>query len=320
MEDAIEAFLYDLKVVRNRSDNTWKAYAADLRRFAAFAAERGVTDVRGIDAALVADHLVWLERNENALRSIARARTTIRQWMQFLVSDGLLTEDPTTRVRAPRFAQPLPNVLSEAQVTKLLAAPDRATTLGLRDAAMIEVLYATGLRVSELVSLPLAGVDPEIGLLRVRGKGDKDRLVPVGDVALALVQRWLTEGRPLFDPALRAREVFLARGGEAMTRQNFWQRLTRYARVAGITTEVSPHVLRHSFATHLLEHGADLRALQVMLGHSDIATTQIYTHVSRARLVAMHGQFHPRGDEILQAIAEASAETSSPSLDEWIEQ
>jgi integrase/recombinase XerD len=294
MEEAIEGFLYDLKVVRNRSENTWRAYAADLRRFAAFAGSRGVTTPAGIDAALVADHLVALQRAEVSLRSIARARTTIRQWMRYLVADGHLAADPTTRVRGPRFPAPLPTVLTESQVEALLAAPDRSTALGLRDAAMIEVLYATGLRVTELVSLPLAGVDPEVGLLQVRGKGDKDRLVPIGDVALALMQRYLAEVRPLFDPGGTAREVFVGRHGEAMTRQNFWQRLGRHARAAGLP-DVSPHVLRHSFATHLLEHGADLRALQVMLGHADIGTTQIYTHVTRARLQALHGRFHPRG-------------------------
>jgi integrase/recombinase XerD len=295
IEDAVEGFLYSLKVERNRADLTVDAYGRDLRRFAAWLAERGVDDPRAVDRAAVSEFLVALDRDGLSLRSIARVRSTIRQFFKHCVKDGLLPADPSARVGAPAFPAALPKVLSEAQVEALLAAPDRTTPLGLRDAAMIELMYATGLRVSELVALPRAAVDPEIGLLKVRGKGDKERLVPIGDVAFDLMIRYLQQARPIHDPGAQAAEVFVSRRGTRMTRQNFWQRITDHGRAAGLPDGlVSPHVLRHSFATHLLEHGADLRSLQAMLGHADIGTTQIYTHVTRTRLAALHAQHHPR--------------------------
>jgi integrase/recombinase XerD len=293
MDEAIEGFAYYLKVERNRADNTLESYVRDLERFSRWLGDRGVED---LSAALVAEYLVALDRDGLSLRSIARARTTLRQLFKFLVKEGQLEADPAALVRAPRFPAPLPVVFSEGQVEALLAAPDRASPLGLRDAAMIELLYATGLRVSELVSLPKAAVDADVGVLRIRGKGDKDRLVPVGDVAIDLMGRYLREVRPLHDPANRSPQVFVNRRGKRMTRQNFWQRLNGYGKAIGLRGKVSPHVLRHSFATHLLEHGADLRSLQAMLGHADIGTTQIYTHVTRTRLQALHAKFHPRGD------------------------
>ncbi len=295
MDDALEGFMYYLKVERNRSDHTLHAYGHDLRRFVGWCHHQGVERPTQVTRDVVADHLLFLDREGLGLRSIARARTSIRQLFRFLVRENLLEDDPTTLVDAPRFPAPLPVVLSQSQVEALLAAPDRSDPLGLRDAAMIELLYSTGLRVSELVSLPRASVDPQMGLLRVRGKGDKERLVPTGDEALHLMVRYLREARPHHDASGRAPEVFVGRRGERMTRQNFWQRLQRWAAVAGIPGKVSPHVLRHSFATHLLEHGADLRHLQAMLGHADIGTTQIYTHVTRARLQALHARYHPRG-------------------------
>lgn len=293
IDDAIEGFTYYLKVERNRSDHTVAAYASDLRKFASFAAERGVTEVEGVDRALVADWMVALDGDGLGLRSIARARTSLRQLFKFLVKERRVEADPTARVRAPKFPAPLPKVLTEAQVEALLAAPDRHDPLGLRDAAMIEVLYATGLRVSELVGLPKSAVDVEVGVLRIRGKGDKDRLVPIGDVALDLMIRYLREVRPLHDPGNVDPHVFLNRRGRSMTRQNFWQRLERYAAGAGIRG-VSPHVLRHSFATHLLAGGADLRVVQELLGHASVVTTQIYTAVDRSLLLEVHRQFHPR--------------------------
>ncbi|MEQ1571061.1 MAG: site-specific tyrosine recombinase XerD [Myxococcota bacterium] len=296
IEDALEGFLYYLQVERVRSGHTLAAYGSDLRKFVKFAAERGVSDPEAVDRALVADWLVELDQQGLSTRSIARARTSVRQLFKFLVREKQLDADPSARVAAPRFPAPLPKVLSEAEVEALLAAPDPADPLGRRDGAMIELMYATGLRVSELVSLPRKAVDAEIGVLRIRGKGDKDRLVPLGDVAFDRMVRYLREDRPLHDPAGVRAEVFLSRRGRAMSRQNFWQRLKVYGVACGIRWEqVTPHVLRHSFATHLLEHGADLRSLQAMLGHSDLGTTQIYTHVTRARLQQLHARFHPRG-------------------------
>ena len=295
LDDALEGFLYWLQVERGRSPKTIDAYRRDVARFATWLRGQGIDAPEAIGRGELADHLTWLDREGLGLRSIARARSSIRQWMKFLVSDGLLEADPAAKIRGPRFPAPLPTVLGLAEVDALLAAPNRGTPLGLRDAAMIELMYACGLRVSELVALPLRVVDPEEGLVLVRGKGSKERLVPVGDQALALLLRYQQESRPLLDHTGRCAAMFVSERGDAMTRQNFWARISRYARLAGIRAAVSPHVLRHSFATHLLERGVDLRTLQAMLGHADIATTQIYTHVTQARLAELHRRHHPRG-------------------------
>jgi len=295
MHDAIEGFMYHLKVERNRSEHTVEAYGRDLRRFAAWLAEREVVTPEGVRREDVADFMLHLKDEGLGLRSIARARTSVRQLFKYCMKERIVGADPTSLVEAPKFTSPLPVVLSSSMVEALLAAPDLHRPLGLRDAAMIELLYSSGLRVSELVGLPRRNVDPEVRLLRVRGKGDKERLVPMAPRALDLMVRYVAEARPLHDPSGAAPEVFVSRRGTAMTRQNFWQRLRSHARRAGIQGKVSPHVLRHSFATHLLDNGADLRSLQAMLGHADISTTQIYTHVSRARLKRLHAEFHPRG-------------------------
>lgn len=295
LDDAIEGFLYHLRVERHVSKHTVAAYRHDLLRFARWLDELGVSNIRGIGREHVVDHMVTLEGQGLGLRTIARSRSAIRALFKFLVRDGILSDDPTLLVQTPRFTSPLPTVLSARQVEALLAAPDLDEPLGLRDAAMIELLYATGLRVTELVTLRRHQLDATVGIVKVRGKGDKERLVPVGDRALALLRRYTADARPRLDPGAAAPELFVGRRGKGMTRQNFWQRLGRHARQAGIRGKVSPHVLRHSFATHLLEHGADLRSVQAMLGHSDISTTQIYTHVTRARLQALHARHHPRG-------------------------
>lgn len=295
MDDAIEGFLYYLKVERDRSANTLEAYLRDLKRFQAGCAEGGITSVEEVTRTTVAEHLAALDADGLGSRSIARARSSIRQLFRFLVREGLLEADPTDLVDAPRFSSPLPRVLSPAEVEALLSAPPRDRPLGLRDAAMIELMYSTGLRVTELVTLPAAAIDAEVGLVRVRGKGGRERLVPTGRRAIEILHRYLRDARPYHDPEGRTPALFVGRRGSAMSRQNFWQRLKHWAAVAGIEGKVSPHVLRHSFATHLLEHGADLRHLQVMLGHADITSTQIYTHVSKARLQAIHAEFHPRG-------------------------
>ena len=292
--------MYYLKVERNRSDHTVESYMRDLRRFSAWLHTQGIRAPDAVTHGHVVDHLTWLKDEQRlGLRSIARARTSIRQLFRFLVREGLLEDDPTGLVEGPRFSQPLPTVLSAATVETLLRAPDRARPLGLRDAAMIETLYATGLRVTELVTLPWRALDPRMGIVRVIGKGDKERLVPLGEQALALIRQYVAEARPSLDPTGRCPTLFVSRRGRAMTRQNFWQRMRKYAVEAGISGKVSPHVLRHSFATHLLEHGADLRSLQAMLGHADITTTQIYTHVSTKRLADIHARFHPRAKQKL---------------------
>ena len=229
------------------------------------------------------------------LRSVARHRSAFRQLFRFLVREGILGADPSTLVENRTPPRRLSGVLSERQVEAILVAPDRTDDLGLRDAAMIELMYSSGLRVTELVTLPLAALHREGGFLRVCGKGGRERLIPVGVEALDRIGDYLREVRSRQDPGLREPAMFLSRRGEAMTRQNFWERLRGYALAAGVTARVTPHQLRHAFATHLLEHGADLRLVQAMLGHADISTTQIYTHVARERLKRIHAEFHPRG-------------------------
>lgn len=295
LEASLEGFLYALQVERARSPNTLAAYRRDVQRFLEQLDEAGVSSPVDVTADHLSDHLASLDRDGLGTRSIARARSAIRQWFRFLVDEGLVEADPTVRVDAPRFSSPLPTVLRSEQVDALLDAPDPSHVLGLRDRAMIQLMYSAGLRVSELVTLPLHRVRRGEGLVHVRGKGDKERLVPMGDVAADTVERYLRDSRPQLDPGSQCDALFVSQRGEAMSRQNVWLRLRRHAAVAGIRGKVSPHVLRHSFATHLLSHGADLRALQAMLGHADISTTQIYTQVSRERLQRMHRDFHPRG-------------------------
>lgn len=294
MDELIESFLYHLSVEKGRSPHTRDAYRRDLHRFVDGLAPAVRSDPNRVGPSMVAAHLVHLDAEGLGLRSIARARSSLRQLFRFAHNEGWISTDPTARISAPRFVQPLPVVLRLDQVDALLVAPDESA-LGLRDAAMIQLLYASGLRVSELVSLALPNLDAERGLVFVRGKGDKDRIVPTGEQALQKIATYLARARPQLGPAFKGDTLFLSRRGRAMTRQNFWQRLARYARLAGIQGKVSPHVLRHSFATHLLEHGADLRHLQAMLGHEDVSTTQIYTHVSQLRLARLHAEHHPRG-------------------------
>lgn len=286
----MEGFLDWIRVERALAVNTQLAYRADLSRLARWMGAQGRPDPVDVRHADLAAYLVALQRDGLDPRSMARHRSALRQLLRWLVAEGLMADDPTALLAAPRVGLRIPVVLSEAQVEIILAAPDDSDPLAVRDRAMIELMYATGLRVSELVLLPLSAVHVEGGFLRVRGKGNKERLIPMGDVARDLLVHYVSKVR---QPGGSA--VFLSRRGTAMTRQNFWERLLRYARLAGVRGKVSPHVLRHSFATHLLNHGADLRAVQAMLGHADISTTQIYTHVSRERLKRVHAEFHPRG-------------------------
>ncbi|MFW2178245.1 MULTISPECIES: site-specific tyrosine recombinase XerD [unclassified Moraxella] len=232
-------------------------------------------------------------------RSQARALSALRQFFLWQIQTGVREDSPCEPIRTPKIGRNLPKDLSEADVEALLASPDTTTPLGLRDQAMLEVLYACGLRVSELMNLSLSEVNLNAGWLQVKGKGEKVRLVPLGEVALDVLQRYLLNARPLLTLQKSGREshcqaVFLTQQGGYMTRQNFWYAIKRYATQAGIETEISPHTLRHAFATHLLNHGADLRSVQMLLGHSDLSTTQIYTHVATARLQELHAKHHPR--------------------------
>ena len=228
-------------------------------------------------------------------RSTARLLSSLRRFYQYLLREQLITDDPTAQIESPKLGRPLPKSLTEEQVEKLLQAPDAETALGLRDRAMLETLYATGLRVSELVGLTLQQANLQAGVVKVIGKGDKERLVPLGEEAVEWLQRYLNEARAKLLHGQISDALFPTARGAAMTRQAFWYNLKRYTRVAGIETHLSPHTLRHAFATHLLNHGADLRVVQMLLGHVDLSTTQIYTQVARERLKQLHAQHHPRG-------------------------
>ncbi len=288
----LDTYLDYLAIEKGLAKNTLASYATDLRRFADYLKEKKIT----LDAVERIDIVRYFQRLRGAgisARSVARALAAIRGMFRFLVSERALKHDPTENLENPKLWTTLPKSLQASEVEALLRAPDRSTPEGLRDAAMLELLYATGLRVSELIHVKIEDLVMDAGFLRTFGKGSKERIVPFGDAARDTIVAYMERGRPDLvkkpDPHL-----FLSRRGRPMSRQSFWMKIVRYARLAGITSHISPHVLRHSFATHLLENGADLRSVQMMLGHSDISTTQIYTHVSRARLRKMYDQFHPR--------------------------
>lgn len=292
---AIQQFLDHLRVERELSVATVAAYGQDLAAFARFLADRGRDDVVAVKTLDVLEYLAKLTEGQLSARSQARALIALRQMFKFMRAEHLRDTDPTEEIDLPRFGRRLPVFLSVDEVDRLLAAPGRASPRALRDSAMLEILYATGLRVSELVRLRLADLNLEAGYLVAFGKGKKQRIVPIGEAAVATVRSYLETARPHFLPKGAASDaLFLTRLGRRMTRQGFWKIIAAYARAAGIRKHISPHKLRHSFATHLVERGADLRAVQAMLGHVDIGTTEIYTHLSRAHLRSVYDQFHPR--------------------------
>ncbi|WP_181295630.1 site-specific tyrosine recombinase XerD [Pseudomonas sp. Q2-TVG4-2] len=293
-DPVIDRFLDALWLENGLSDNTREAYRSDLALFNSWLDER---DVRLIDAGrdVILDHLAWRLASDYKARSTARLLSGLRGFYRFLLREGSISVDPTLRVDLPQLGRPLPKALSETDVEALLAAPDIGDPLGMRDRAMLEVLYATGLRVTELVSLSLEQLNLRQGVLRTFGKGNKERLVPLGGEALHWLTRYLREPRETLLNGKVSDVVFPSRRGDLMTRQTFWHRIKLHARQAGVAASISPHTLRHAFATHLLNHGADLRTVQMLLGHSDLSTTQIYTHIARARLQELHAQHHPRG-------------------------
>jgi integrase/recombinase XerD len=294
VDAAIDAFLSHARVERGLADNSLAAYGRDLSALARSLAVQGVVDVVDVRDVHVLQHLVQLSKGGCGVRTQARHLTATRMFFRFLVKDRVLTVDPVAEIEMPRPTRRLPGFLDVAEVERLLAAPDPSTARGLRDRAMIETMYATGLRVTELVTLPADGLDLERGFVLVRGKGSKERVVPLGQVATDAVIAYLAHARPVFLGARTHDALFLRQGGEPMTRQAFWKLLKGHAQTAGITKPLSPHKLRHSFATHLVENGADLRAVQAMLGHADLSTTEIYTHVNRERLRRLYGAHHPR--------------------------
>lgn len=289
----LDAFLLHLKTERRLSGNTLAAYGADLRRFSSFLADRGIGAGRFTRTDFL-DHLTRLRDAGLSARSTARHVSTLRSFFRFLVREGVLAASPVSGVKAPRLGRPLPKYLTLSQVDRLLAAPDGHTPEGIRDRAILTIMYASGLRASEVVTLRLENVDANAGFLYVLGKGGKERVVPVADVALSVLGEYLGSARQRFLGKRSSNDLFLSRRGKAITRQTLWNRIRRWALAAGIEQRISPHTLRHSFASHLLAGGADLRAVQAMLGHADIATTQIYTHITPDRLRDIHRKHHPR--------------------------
>ncbi|RJG10231.1 site-specific tyrosine recombinase XerD [Pseudomonas cavernicola] len=290
----IDHFLDALWLEKGLSEHTRSAYRSDLAHFNGWLQERGL-ELPDAGREVILDHLAWRLDAGYVARSTARFLSGLRGFYRFLLRENLIATDPTLQVEMPKLGRPLPKSLSEADVEALLAAPELGEPIGLRDRAMLEVLYACGLRVTELISLTLEQVNLRQGVLRVFGKGSKERLVPLGEEAIIWIERYVREARPFLLDGKPSDVLFPSQRGEQMTRQTFWYRIKHQAKVAGIAKSLSPHTLRHAFATHLLNHGADLRVVQMLLGHSDLSTTQIYIHIARARLQELHAQHHPRG-------------------------
>jgi len=291
-DELLTKFLTYLSVEKGLSLNTVNSYEHDLQKYFLFMREKTQGDILASD---VTSFLGSLSAAGMAVPSAARNLAAIRGFHKYLLIDGLTDVDPTINLETPRGWKRLPKVLSTVDVDVLLSTPDSRTTLGLRDKAMLELLYATGIRASELVGLRLQDVNLERGFLVVMGKGSKERAVPLGEAATDAVRTYLERARPLLLKSKTSDFLFISSRCRGITRQMFWERIKLHARAAGIIASISPHTLRHSFATHLLDNGADLRTVQAMLGHADISTTQIYTHVSRERLKQIHEKHHPRG-------------------------
>jgi len=292
--EVIDRFLDALWMERGLADNTLTAYRSDLLRLHRWLADQG-TSLLSARRDQLLEFLAWRVRQGALPRSTARQLSSIRCFYRYMVREGRLDEDPSARIEMPNVGRPLPKSLTEDEVERLLAAPDIDDPFGLRDRTMLEVLYATGLRVSELVQLRSSQVSIRQGVLRIMGKGDRERLVPLGEEAQSWLQHYVETARAEILQRRRSDGLFPTRRSDCMTRQAFWHIIKRYARRAGIQQELSPHTLRHAFATHMLNHGADLRVVQLLLGHSDLSTTQIYTYVARERLKDLHASHHPRG-------------------------
>lgn len=293
MDHLLDIFFDYLVIERGLSSNTLAAYSADLRELHRYLDQVGISGWSEVSRDHLLGYIEWLGP-DLAQRSKARRLASARSFFKFAEQRGEVSRNPATQVRFPKLSLTLPKVLSTESVERLLARPDPSRPIGQRDKALLELFYATGLRVSELVDLRLSQVHLDAGYLIVFGKGSKERLVPMGEYASEALEQYLGNGRAKLGKGGTAQEVFLNHRGNKLTRQGVWKTIKRYASEAGIKQNLTPHMLRHSFATHLLENGADLRSLQAMLGHSDISTTQIYTHVARARLKEIHRKHHPR--------------------------
>ena len=295
MNHYLDHYLNYLAVERGLSKNTLDAYGRDLARYLEYLEKHKIHGLEKITPAVVLRFLSTLKENGLSARSRARSLAALRTFHKFMVREKLVKDNPTDQIVAPKSLSSLPKTLSTVDVESLLASPKGGAPLAMRDRAMLEILYATGLRVSELVSLKMGDLQLDVGYLTAFGKRSKQRIVPLGEAAIGALREYMQHGRPGLDKQRGSQFLFLNRSGEGLTRQGFWKIIKRRALEAGIRQSITPHTMRHSFATHLLENGADLRSVQAMLGHADISTTQIYTHVTRERLRQMHAQHHPRG-------------------------
>lgn len=294
IETQIADYLHYSQVERGLSRNTIISYRQDLKEFVAFLTQKNISDLHDVDRFVILDFLQSKNQQHQARNSVIHAVSTLRRFFRYLMQEKQLTENPMAQVDAPKHAQTLPQVLTVDEVDRLLAAPDVSTKYGCRDRAILETMYATGLRVSELVHLKMDDLHLEMGLIQTVGKGNKERIIPIGDVAIEWLNRYISESRPQLLKNRQAAEVFLNAHGSGLSRQSIWKKLKQYVALAGIKKDVTPHTLRHSFATHILENGADLRILQELLGHADISTTQIYTHISKKRMTDVYRKYHPR--------------------------
>jgi integrase/recombinase XerD len=295
IDDLADRFLNYVLIEKGLSPKTLEAYGSDLARYLSFLDKESIKNLADADTRVILKYLITMRQEGLGARSRARHLVTLRGFYKFLVHEKILRNDPTRVIELPKSGLKLPEVLTVEEVKRLLAAPDLHKPTGARDAAMLELLYAAGLRVSELINLKLPEVYLEAGFVRVLGKGAKERVVPIGAFAKEKIEDYIAVGRRRLLKTTVSQYLFVARAGRPMTRQGFWKLLKSYAQQAGLAKNITPHSLRHSFASHLLEGGADLRAVQLMLGHVDIATTQIYTHVAREHLKKAHKKFHPRG-------------------------
>jgi len=293
MRVLLESFIQYLAVERGLSDNTLSSYFSDLGQFITFLEENNIDSVDMLNNQHLIEYVVFLKSQNKAPTTISRNRAAIKSFMKFLLNEGVLENNPSENLASPRLNRKLPMTLSMEQVDNLLKQPRLKTSIGIRDKAMLEVIYASGLRVSELVSLNMGDMELDKGFIRCYGKGSKERIVPLGSTAISFVNQYLEQARVKLAKKPGEKAVFLNNLGNRLTRQGFWKILKKYAKDTGIA-EITPHTLRHSFATHLLENGADLRAVQEMLGHADISTTQIYTHLTNSHLRKVYDNTHPR--------------------------
>ncbi|MBN1354576.1 MAG: site-specific tyrosine recombinase XerD [Candidatus Omnitrophica bacterium] len=295
MKELIDQFLDYLAVEKGLSQNTVKSYRQDLAKFVGYLTRYGVANIKNVTKHVISKYLYFLKDANLSPNSISRNLVAIKMFFRFLVAERITEDNAAGTLESPRLMRSLPDVLDTSEITKMLEAPDSRNLMEQRDKAALELMYATGIRVSEIAGLTVDNVNLDMGFVKCTGKGGKERIVPVGQKAKIALLKYLGKCRSKLSKKTHDKHLFLSRLGKRMSRQSFWKMLKKYAKIAGIKKDITPHTLRHSFATHLLEKGADLRSVQEMLGHADISTTQIYTHINKTRLKGIHRKYHPRG-------------------------